>query len=234
MEKAVIYQIGRLDVNTFKNVYFKVENFKIKTSLSSFAIKTYFKTLGVDSDLILLYPISLPFNRSLLNNDRFKASCDNECFRMFSYANNEPKEYLKTPEEFFKLHPHTRECKEFLIIHSFGTYNANQKEVSLNGYYSDVVLKILIDMIRRYILDTNTKRFIIDISSGHNIYVNAMLEATRFFSVWLKLYGWRKNTTIVTIAFSEPIIPGLENVEHDIYMEKIDAKAIFFITCKIF
>jgi CRISPR-associated protein Csx1 len=226
--KALIYQIGRLDINAFDIIKFCIDKHNFETSLSSFAIRGYLRKNKLESDIILIYPVSLPFNRWLINNDKFISKCQNECYKLLKDAFNRPDEYLKNPEKFFKSHPHSNEIKDFKVIHSLGEYITSGSSVSFNCHYSDIVLTILIDMIKRYLNDEQKiKRILIDISSGHNIYVSALVEALRYFGVWLKLYNWGKERPIVEIAFSDPIIPDSTEDENMIHIEKQSAKAFF-------
>ena len=92
---------------------------------------------------------------------------------------------------------------------SMGSYSAKQEKIHFNCHYSDIVLIILIDMIESFIKnDEQVDKIIIDISSGHNYYVSAMIEALKHIDTWIKLYKWNNSITIFLIAVSEPIIPG--------------------------
>jgi CRISPR-associated protein Csx1 len=227
MHRSIIYQIGRLERSVFDNLNFKIDNREYLTSLTSFAIKEHLEREGHNVDVILLYPASLIFNKNLLNDEKFKKSCPEEFYRYFKYAFENPDEYLKAPAECFKQHPHSKMSSDFLVIHSLGIYNTAKGERVLNGHYSDIVLRILSDMIDRYLSVSQIKHFIIDISSGHNIYITALLEAARYLKVWLRLHGWSKEIPGIEIAISDPIIPGVKNVSHKISFEEIDAKAMF-------
>lgn len=223
--KTIIYQIGRIDSGMFSKLSFVVEGKSIRTDLSSFAIKEYLSDKDVPVEVVLLYPVSLPFQPFLLQSERFKAQCDRECLEALKRANENPADHLENPEEFFKLHPHTKTAHDFLVLHSFGTYNTLKGLVSLQGHYADIVLKIVLFMIKRYLSDPAVERYIIDISSGHNIYVSALINAVRHFCIWLKLYRWGQTSPLIETAIAEPVIPGVET-DHRIYFEKLDAKAM--------
>ncbi len=228
MRRAIVYQIGRLDVNTFSRVNFCIDKDRFETTLSSFAIRDYLEKEGYEPEVVLIYPISLPFNQLLINNEKFRSTCHDEFYKLLKSAFDRPDDYLKNPAMFFKGHPHSRDVKDFKVIHSLGKYKTTGASVSFECYYSDIVLMLLIDMIQRFLKEgQEIEKIIIDISSGHNIYVSALLEAIRYFGTWLKLYDWNNEGTAIEIAFSDPIIGSDMADEHKIYFEKQTVKAFF-------
>lgn len=50
------------------NLTFKVSGEQYESSLSSFALRNRLSNLGHDVKVIMIYPVSLPFNRALLND----------------------------------------------------------------------------------------------------------------------------------------------------------------------
>ncbi|WPX08764.1 TM1812 family CRISPR-associated protein [Anaerocellum danielii] len=73
-----------------------------------------------------------------------------------------------------------------------------------------IVLEILFDMMERYIDDKKEKdidEIYLDISSGHNIYISAMIEASRHFAVLTKLMHWihEERQPRIYLTFSDPI-----------------------------
>ncbi len=224
--KTIVYQIGRLDGGMFKEYSFEIDGITLKTDLSSFAIKHHLEQQGNIVKLFLLYPVSLPFQPSLLQNQIFKRSCPDTYFNALSEINEHPEEYLSAPVNFFSKHPHSDRADSFIVLHSLGTYKTSQGQITFQGKYTDIVLEILISMMEEYLANDGLDRVIVDISSGHNIYVSALLEAVRYFSVWNKLYNLNSNTVDIEIAISEPVIPGIDTI-HRIYLEKLDVKAMF-------
>lgn len=211
----VIYQIGRLDsqMKSFTFIYNDKE-YKDK-QLSSFALKEHF---GNSAKLILIYPVSLPFNRTLIDN---KSSLDDNFKQRIKdiWKNNE--EYLNNPKEFFKLHPHFNLADDFIIIHSIGEYEG----VKFVSSYNDIVLGILFDMIDRY-MENRFNELYIDISSGLNIYISALLEAARHLYVFTKLQSWNGNEVEIYKVFSEPII-GSSASEFRTFKEEMKFKTFF-------
>lgn len=220
----IIYQIGRLDLNAFSELEFEIDGKIFKSSLSSFALRDFLISKGYKVEVVLLYPISLPFNSSLIN-DRFKCVCDEDCYRQLEHALNKPEEYLKNPSVFFDSHPHSRGVK-YIILHSLGKYKTLSDSVDFDCHYSDIVLMILTDMLKMYLSDEdNIEEIIIDISSGHNIYVSALIEAFRYLGTWIKLYKWSERIPSLIIAFSDPVIPGI--ARYGIHIEKQSIKVFF-------
>jgi len=212
----VIYQIGRLDTNITNKIKFKLEDITYGEFLSSFALKKYIK----NASLVLIYPISLPFNKNLCQE---KSKLPRDFKKEIETIIKNPKRYFETPEEFFKKHPHTEEADSFILIHSIGDYE-NQK---FEGNFYDIVFKIFLDMVKRY-LEKPFKALFVDVSSGHNIYISALLEATKHFSVFSQLSNWYEKEKIpeVYLAFSEPII-GSSAQEYTIYWEPTKFIAFF-------
>ncbi|MCX7991447.1 MAG: hypothetical protein N2999_05375, partial [Proteobacteria bacterium] len=54
------------------------------------------------------------------------------------------------------------------------------------------------------------EKIIIDISSGHNNYVSALIESLKHIDTWLRLNKWNDLKTTFEIAVSEPIISGFK------------------------
>lgn len=234
MKTVIIYQIGRLDFNAFKELDFKIEEKldseikekQFKTSLSSFALKDFYHEKGYETKVILLYPVSLPLNPSLIKNETLKSKCPKDFYECLEWALEKPEEYLTKPSDLFEMHPHTIEAGEYRILHSLGEYKTISRTVAFNCYYQDIVMMILIDMISSYLsYEDNIKEIIIDISSGHNIYVSALIESFRYLNTWIKLYKWNNKIPILKIAFSDPIIR--EGAVYKIHTEKQDVKVFF-------
>ncbi len=222
MKKVIIYQIGRLDRDVFKEYEFEINEKPFKTSLSSFALRQYFCCEGFDPKVILLYPVSLPLNPSLRGNSGYPEDCN----KNLEIALQNPKVYLKDPSHFFDHHPHTKKADHYYLIHSLGEYNTLEGTIRFDCYYHDIVLLTLLHMLDLFLKEEEgIERIIIDISSGHNIYVSALIEASRFFGTWIKLYHWNGLIPSLEIAFSDPIIPGISRFK--INTEELKVQALF-------
>jgi CRISPR-associated protein Csx1 len=190
-----LYQIGRLDryVIERKKINFLIDNNDFESELSSFALKNHFQN---NVKCILLYPVSLPFNKELLKN----ININDEFIKRAQSIFENPADYFKNPKEFFKFHPHKNEVDDFIVIHSIGEF---EKQV-FEGAFDDIVLEIFIDLVERYFKE-GMKELYIDISSGLNIYVSALIEAVRHFSIFQNIGSWKEPLS-VKLVFSEPII----------------------------
>lgn len=195
----LIYQIGRLDPN-MSELKFSIDGKEFSSFLSSLALKEFFNK---EAKVILIYPVSLPINERLLSSDidpnfkqKIKETLDN------------PDIYFNDPISFFKNHPHTKQSDDFFIIHSLGEFRG----ILFEATFDVIVLEILIDMITRYMEEEFTDLYV-DISSGLNIYVSALLEATRNFVVFQKLQSWNEEDNFTTrIVFTDPIFGSSKNI----------------------
>lgn len=187
-----IYQIGRLE-RQMMPVEFEIEGDIFLSELSSFALKKYFKD---EAKTILIYPLSLPFNKSLLNSNL------NEAFKnKIKHILENRDDFFMNPSGLFKFHPHNEKCDDFIIIHAIGEFEGEL----FGGNFDDIVLEIFIEIIERY-CKCGISELYIDVSSGHNIYVSALLEATRYFAVFNKLQSWHGPAVKIKLLFSDPII----------------------------
>jgi CRISPR-associated protein Csx1 len=229
-----IYQIGRFDKNYENDNKFVIDNKTFESKLSSFALKKYLKTQKEEQvKLTLIYPISIPFNnyaiKELKDKDKF--------VKIFI---EKMDSYLENPKEVLKHHPYNsldnnsnHKADDFIIVHSFGKYKLDNinKEFPFEAKFYDIVLEILIHLIESFLSKKDEKNnFYIDISSGHNIYISALLEAVKNFFTFSALLNW-KNKNLrpdIYITFSEPITDTNENKYYNIYMEKIDFYVSFY------
>ncbi|MCS7201152.1 MAG: CRISPR-associated CARF protein Csx1 [Patescibacteria group bacterium] len=201
-----IYQIGRLERNLTKNLTFKIASEQYESSLSSFALKNHLSNLGHDVKVIMIYPVSLPFNRALLNDTSLDSELRDKIGKIIN-DENEKKKYLEDPRSFFEIHPHVREADDFIVVHSIGKY----ENIEFETQFDDIVLEIFADMVERISCDEDQKIYI-DISSGHNIYIGSLLEAVRYFATFFSLTNWNEKKIELYLVFSEPIRPDLSEV----------------------
>ncbi|TYP55428.1 CRISPR-associated CARF protein Csx1 [Thermosediminibacter litoriperuensis] len=214
---SLIYQIGRLDRNIIKKQKFRIEGKTRFKQLSSFALKEHLKENGEQAKVILVYPISLPFNRTLEN-----ANFGDFSRSLKAVSKNPKEEYLSNPKNFFSNMPYSSEVDDFFVIHSIGEYAG----INFEGKFNDIVFEIALDMIERY--NEEIERIYVDISSGLNIYVSALLEAVRFFSTWAMLKNWlpEAKRPEIWITFSDPILDN-DAAEYQLHREKLEFKAFF-------
>ncbi|MFO7153236.1 MAG: CRISPR-associated CARF protein Csx1 [Bacillota bacterium] len=214
---SLIYQIGRFDRGLTKEYDFEKDGKSIKKRLSSFALKELLEEEGEDSRVVLIYPVSLPLNRGVDKEELKNNSIEIE--RLWE----NPSEYLNNPREFFSRLPFYREADDFFIIHSIGTYSG----VTFEGEFSDIVFEIAMDMIERY-LKNPVEKIYVDVSTGFNIYVSALLEAVRLFSTWAALRSWlpEEGRPEIWLSFSDPILGG-GATKYPLHLERVSFKSFF-------
>lgn len=208
--KTLIYQIGRT-MGDAKSFFF--EEFCHESELSSFFLKEYLSTKQQEAKVVLIYPVSILLNKKLLeelekrNLDDFKQEIMNII--------KDPSEYLKSPDFYIRKIPCEKDKDDILLVHSLGTYLG----IELKSHYDDIVLELFFDMVKRY-LHEQIQTFYLDISSGLNIYISAMIEAAKYFSTFFTLMNWsEENIPEIFITFSDPII-GNTASKYEIHLQK--------------
>lgn len=212
--KTLIYQIGRITGDA-KPFFF--EEFCRESELSSFFLKEYLITKQQKAKVVLIYPVSILLNKRL--PEEFKKRNLHGFEQEIKDIVENPDEYLKDPASYIRKIPCENDKDDILVIHSLGTY----EKVELKGDYDDIVLELFFDMVKRYIPKEQKEQiqnFYLDISSGLNIYVSAMIEAARYFSIFATLVNWPgENSPKITITFSDPII-GSTASRYEIHFQK--------------
>ncbi len=198
----LIYQIGRLERGAFKPINFDIKEKIYQSQLTSFALRKFFQEQGDIARVVLIYPVSLLLNK----NAQFFEGITEEFKEIITKLLNDQTEltkYLSNPRFYFKKHPHSKEADDFIVIHSIGQYEG----VNFSATLGELVLEIFIDMFSRYQNEPFSELYL-DISSGHNIYVSALLEAGRLFLTFYKLQNFHlQNEHLkVYITFSDPIL----------------------------
>jgi CRISPR-associated protein Csx1 len=194
--KKIIYQIGRLDNNIITDYKFQIDEKTYESKLSSFALKKHFDESGDPSKVILIYPYSILLSE---RRPKFNNKLDEFFDKLKAKDTEEINQYLKDPYAYLEYHPHSKEANDFIVIHSIGEYMGIKFSTSLG----DVVLRILIDMMQRY-LEEPFEEMYLDISSGLNVYASAMIEAGRVFLTLISLQkmSLQKPYLKVYISFS--------------------------------
>jgi len=226
--KNVIYQIGRFDRNLHDRVNFQIDDKIYPAYLSSFALKEYFKEKGEEAKVILLYPVSLIINdKAVSENPQLPEETKEKFLRVIKDI-SERENFFKKPEEYYKLHPYSEIADGFTVIHSIGEFSRIRFEADFNV----IKLKIFLDMVERF-LEEPFNRLYLDISSGYNIYVSALIEAGRLFLIFYKLHNFLtkenpENSLRVYLSFSDPIIPFNPSQRYEIHLNyELDVKAFF-------
>lgn len=198
---VLIYQIGRIERNILEKLNFKCDEKIYSSYMSSFALRESFRASGVDARVVLLYPVSLPVR----SQPSLQVLPDSE-FKNFLLEINRTEEnlenYLFSPKDLFKHHPHNKEADDFIVIHSQGEHGKKYFDTTLQ----DLILEIFIDMLERYRLNPFSELYL-DISSGLNFFITALIEAGRLFLTFYKLQNFENygKGLDVYITFSDPI-----------------------------
>jgi|GEM_PF-390886 len=225
--KKIIYQIGRFENNIITDYKFQIDEKTYESKLSSFALKKHFDESGDPSKVILIYPSSVLLNEFSIKSERrpkFNNKLDEFFDKLKANDTEEINQYLKNPYAYLEDHTHSKEANDFIVIHSIGEYMGIKFSTALG----DVVLRILIDMMQRY-LEEPFEEMYLDISSGHNVYTSAIIEAGRLFLTLISLQkmSLQKPYLKVYISFSEPIL-GDATKTYKIYKDfQLDVKAFF-------
>lgn len=222
----IIYQIGRFDQNINQKLRFVINSSNGEFNdavLSSIALKNCLK----ESIVVLIFPSSLPFNKNFTSSE-FPIDKDlKEEISQIINSNKQRELFFKEPSYFFNRHPHISMSDGFIVIHSFGEYEGIKFESS----FDDIVLRLFIDIVNRYIKSRFSDIYI-DISSGHNIYISALLDSVRQFAVFVQLFNWtdKSNLPKIYISFSDPIISS-NLKEYSIHIQEL--KFITFFSSPI-
>uniref|UniRef100_A0A832MNH8 TIGR01897 family CRISPR-associated protein n=1 Tax=Pseudothermotoga hypogea TaxID=57487 RepID=A0A832MNH8_9THEM len=193
---TLLYQIGR-PVSKRKpgetEKLFSVDGRIYTESLSGMALKRALSDEGKQTKLVLIYPVSAVFSNTM------QPPKDLEQYFRF------PKEYLK--EEFLQ-----ENVDDLFVIHSLGTYMYFDREVTFDVKYDDIVLEIFFELVKRY-LQEKPEDIYVDVSTGHNISVVALVEAVGHFLNFLAfLHTDREKVPRVFQAFSDPIIDNRSSI----------------------
>jgi CRISPR-associated protein Csx1 len=230
--KRIIYQIGRFDKPIDKLVNplnFEIDGEPCSGELSSFALKEHF---GEHAKVILVYPVSILLNKGAIEEIKDKEGLKSFYEKIKGLAGKPEeskmhiKDYINNPWEYLKEHPHLEKADDFIVIPSIGEFSGEKFSSPLGN----IVLRILIDMIERYKNEPFDEMYL-DISSGHNIYTYALVEAGRLFLTLMKLEDFLKEKDIkVFIAISEPITAGSgQDKKYKIFKDfQLDAKGFFY------
>ncbi len=128
----------------------------------------------------------------------------------------------KRDDEIRKSFHNTPEDKiEILRVHAIGRYN--------NKEYISKPVNISLQLFT-YML-SNSDEIILDVSTGHNIYNLALIEAGRFFSTFNslkdKIMCNNNNKEYAKIAICEPVTSESMNTPKKIYVEPLRTHAFF-------
>ncbi|NPV37755.1 hypothetical protein BREVNS_1736 [Brevinematales bacterium NS] len=215
-KKSLIVQIGRMDKNQEVSYSFAYQGQTIEKSLSSLALKEFVP----EAEVILLYPVSLPFNHSFLSLDEEKSKDPFWVMvRNILTSDQGRQDYFSSPETLFDRHPHRVLCEGVVCFPALGEYEGVSFEASLE----DVILYFFVFFVREYLRESFDSLYV-DVSSGLNIYVSALLEAVKYFHVWLQFF--EEEDKHIFLVYTDPILGSGKKTYH-LFLYTLESKAFF-------
>ena len=221
----VFYQIGRFEAQLFNKINFQINGKVYQATLSSFALREHFSEKGLPSKVILIYPVSLFINESAIKEISQLSENIKKKLKKILEDPGERENFLKNPFEYYKLHPHSKEADAFTVIHSIGEYSG----IRFYANFEELVFEIFLDIVERY-LNEPFRTLYLDISSGLNIYVSALIEAGRLFITFYKLQNFlpEKEPLRVILYFSDPIIQSQLDKTFELHIHyELEVKTFF-------
>ncbi|GIU72557.1 MAG: hypothetical protein KatS3mg003_2036 [Candidatus Nitrosocaldaceae archaeon] len=106
----------------------------------------------------------------------------------------------------------SKELREYLRIkeiHSIGKYAKDYQSTPTN-----IAVQIFTDMLDK-------DRVLCDISTGHNIYTAAILEAARFYTSYKRINDLKFDSVYASYAIAEPIIRNVKKDNYTIFIEEL-------------
>ncbi|MFH7835196.1 MAG: TM1812 family CRISPR-associated protein [Candidatus Aenigmatarchaeota archaeon] len=211
--RLILQVLGRLK---YDEVTFTMgeEGKPIKDCFSS---RVLAKRLG-DSEIIFLVPESLAIELVDNKND------------LKELLNNKDK----LREEICKRTSINEKC-DVIIIQSIGTYKSEGKNFSINflNTADNISASIIIDLLERI---KRYEEIILDVSTGHNIYIASLMDAIRALVVYFKLENIIRGEKIpiFKIAYAPPIMQSKkgEEIKYPIRLYDFDVKAFFDLPLK--
>ncbi|MEM2056720.1 MAG: CRISPR-associated CARF protein Csx1 [Nitrososphaerota archaeon] len=215
--EVLIYQVlGRL--SGYSNVSYEIDGFiKRDIKLSSEALFSFYtEKKGYNAKIVYVCPNSLYKGQNILkdltNTDLLKKKFSDEIRCSISV------------------------CKDnnfdILIINAIGSYQINGEKLSFKNTPDNFSLRLFIDMLERIKKYDGKVMLVVDISTGHNIYIASMLEALRAIIIYDKIRNGLMEKKIDTAyAISEPVGPDDKSFRR-IFINEHDAKAFFALPIK--
>ncbi|MFN4286616.1 MAG: TM1812 family CRISPR-associated protein [Lacibacter sp.] len=222
--KKLIIQCGRLDFNYKKNYQFV---FNSQTDAHSYGgeapLSSHFLVKDVphfkEANILFIFPISILHQ----NWKREELTKTNDEF-LSEIAELNEETIVSNVEEYLKKHPHVKGF-DYMTVSSLGTYSYNGVKRRFEADFNYISTQIYLRLIHSYSYD-ELEEVYIDISSGQNIYVTALLNAIYRFLPYMqlkRLYREEKAVVKAYVVNADPIIPGVEQIS--ISLSEFRAKA---------
>ncbi|MEM0203846.1 MAG: TM1812 family CRISPR-associated protein [Archaeoglobaceae archaeon] len=110
---------------------------------------------------------------------------------------------------------------ELVEFPSIGEYRFGDKSVRYKMRFEDVVVSMFLELLKR-----KPESVIVDVSTGQNVYVFALIEATRRYATYKNLEKiLQKGEFKIRIATHQPVVKGVERVK--VEFSEIPPRAFF-------
>jgi len=200
--RIILQILGRLN---YDEVTFDIDGDQIRDRLSSRALA---RKLG-NSEIIFLCPESLV--TELTNNE-------NEAGGLLSEKN-------KLIDKMHKNLATNGYCR-ILLMQSIGTYGRKDLSISFSNTADNIIVSLILDLLEEV---QNCDEVILDVSTGHNVYVASLMDAARALIVYFKLARIISKGEMPTfkVAYFPPVIEPSGGATYPIRFYDFDVKAFF-------
>lgn len=227
MSKSVIVQIGRLDTRYRSKIKFQYNGKIGEAELSSDFLLN--NEEFENTKQLIIFPKSIVFQDYLINSELLIES--DSFVKLLKELDVE--EYLYNPKPILNNHPHVKTETDLLVLPSLGEYKFKNKSIKLQTSLDLITIQIYLYLIKAY-ANAEDEKIYLDISSGHNIYITALINAAHRYLPFVRFKRFledEKNKFSGYIMSSEPILPG---ANHPIKIDKsfFTAKAFNTFTYK--
>jgi len=238
-----LYLIQVLGNQNYSTVPFRAldEPARIKLSLSSLALAIYYQRKSRREhpphkiNLIFFIPESVIV--SYANTiDEFQELYANPQRLIKKYwedlIQNLQKDMDPELEDSFTELQKSIELKQLPSLGRYAAVQGNRQkiryEVNFNTPFENIIMEIIFDLFEK------KGKFIVDISTGFNLYVQAINEAVRLLLVYDQLcyFLQEKQTLEVQFSIVPPIVGGFKFKEYPITLYNNPAKAFFEVPLK--
>ncbi|MEM3549346.1 MAG: CRISPR-associated CARF protein Csx1 [Thermofilum sp.] len=207
--------------------------YQVLGKLSGYSNVSYEINGFIEKDVKLSSEALYSFHAKNNHNPKIVYVCPNSL-----YTKQNIREYLTNPVLLEKeLHDEISSISvyedfDILVINAIGNYKIGGEEVSFENTPGNVSIRLFLDMLERVKKYDGKVKLIADISTGHNIYIAAMLEALRAIIVYDKLRnGITGKKVDAAYAIAEPVGPNSESPRR-IFVNEYDVKAFFTLPIK--
>lgn len=205
----LIIQFGRLDRSYRNQIDFSFEGEEGKADLSSSFLLTT-KSLAEAKRLII-------FPESIILQDELLSTGENDSF-IRDIDQIDLSEYLKNPIPFLSKHPQVQNA-EMLVVSSLGYFKFKGENYEMSNSFDRITVQIYTHLISNYSADDVSELYV-EISSGQNIYISALLNALYRFLPFVKLRRFLKTQNERINAFILSSDPILGKPERSVRIQK--------------